>query len=77
MIIIIACSKTDGDDVNKLSTPSENARKHLINYISHGDIKMMSEELNDSSYKGINCGECFDDVYLDNINKDSLPMIQN
>ncbi|CAI6363930.1 unnamed protein product [Macrosiphum euphorbiae] len=77
MIIIIACSETEGDDVNKLSTPSENARKHLINYISHGDIKMTSEEFNDSSYKGINCGEFFNNVDLDNINEDALPMIQN
>ncbi|CAI6376002.1 unnamed protein product [Macrosiphum euphorbiae] len=51
IIIVIACSETDGDNVNKLSTPSENARKHLINYISHGDIKMTSEEFNDNSYR--------------------------
>lgn len=73
MIIIIASSETDGDDVNKQPTPSEQARTHLNKYISDGEIKISSEEFNNISYKGINSGYFFDDVDSDIINEDCLP----
>lgn len=76
MIIIIACAETDGEDKNSLMTPSENARRNLINCISHGNIDIPLNEDELDIYKGINEQFSYDDQD-DTRNQDCTLAIQN
>lgn len=60
MIFNVASSETDGVDLNKINTPTENARKNLIEFISCGGVESEDEVYKDSDcYKGINEDDIF------------------
>jgi len=73
MIIIIACANTDGVDNNLKNTPAEDARKHLMESISRGNIDISIFENTSDDYKGISTEDTFfideespNDIYEEN-----------
>lgn len=78
MIFLVALAETDGVNTNSTNTSAEDARIHLLEYISHGNVRDSDKYEENEYYKGINQEDTFffdeESDSNDLLNDDSAPL---